>query len=108
MRREYRTAPGGRLAPGDDPVQLDWTRPTGLVSAPDRAHLARGLAQCWEGRQGWPRGTSIGIVSNGYAVVGGGDGADVSFVNSDLPDRPHPTTPWPPSGRTSIRVPVVR
>jgi len=28
----------------------------------------------------------IGIVSNGYVVVGGGTGADVDFVNSDLPD----------------------
>ena len=30
--------------------------------------------------------TSIGIVSNGYGVVGGGTGADVDFINQDLPD----------------------
>jgi uncharacterized repeat protein (TIGR01451 family) len=34
--------------------------------------------------------TSIGMVSNGYAVVGGGTGADVDFINTDLPD---PTPP---------------
>ena len=34
--------------------------------------------------------TSIGMVSNGYAVVGGGDGADVDFINQILPD---PTLP---------------
>ncbi len=32
----------------------------------------------------------IGIVSNGYIVVGGGTGADVNFVNSDLPDAARP------------------
>ncbi len=34
--------------------------------------------------------SSIGIVSNGYAVVGGGDGADVDFINTDLPDPTRP------------------
>ncbi len=34
--------------------------------------------------------TSIGIVSNGYAVVGGGDTADVDFINTDLPDPTRP------------------
>lgn len=28
----------------------------------------------------------IGIVSNGYVVIGGGTGADVNYVNSDLPN----------------------
>ena len=28
----------------------------------------------------------IGIVSNGYAVIGGGDSADVDFINTDLPN----------------------
>jgi subtilisin family serine protease len=28
----------------------------------------------------------IGIVSNGYIIVGGGTGADVNFINTDLPD----------------------
>ena len=28
----------------------------------------------------------IGIVSNGYVILGGGTGADVDFINSDLPD----------------------
>ncbi|NND02456.1 MAG: S8 family peptidase [Acidimicrobiia bacterium] len=32
----------------------------------------------------------VGAVSNGYLVVGGGTGADVDFVNTDLPD---PTAP---------------
>ncbi len=34
--------------------------------------------------------TRIGVVSNGYIVVGGGTGADVNFVNSDLPDAARP------------------
>jgi hypothetical protein len=34
--------------------------------------------------------TRIGMVSDGYAVVGGGTGADVEFVNQSLPD---PTPP---------------
>jgi uncharacterized repeat protein (TIGR01451 family) len=34
--------------------------------------------------------TRIGIVSNGYAVVGGGTGADVEFVNQVLPDPAPP------------------
>lgn len=34
--------------------------------------------------------TRIGVVSNGYAVVGGGSGAEVSFVNQLFPD---PTPP---------------
>lgn len=33
---------------------------------------------------------SIGMVSNGYAVVGGGTGADIDFINQTLPD---PTPP---------------
>ncbi|MFV9504729.1 MAG: hypothetical protein AB4911_09210 [Oscillochloridaceae bacterium umkhey_bin13] len=34
--------------------------------------------------------TRIGIVSNGYAVVGGGTGADVDFINQILPDPARP------------------
>ena len=34
--------------------------------------------------------SQIGIVSNGYIVVGGGTGADVNYVNSDLPDAAIP------------------
>jgi hypothetical protein len=34
--------------------------------------------------------TSIGMVSNGYAVLGGGTGADVDFINQNMPD---PTPP---------------
>ncbi|MFQ5419652.1 MAG: peptidase S8, partial [Anaerolineae bacterium] len=34
--------------------------------------------------------SQIGIVSNGYVVVGGGTGADVDFINSDLPDAAIP------------------
>jgi len=34
--------------------------------------------------------TAIGMVSNGYAVVGGGDGADVDFINQNLPDPTRP------------------
>jgi uncharacterized repeat protein (TIGR01451 family) len=32
----------------------------------------------------------IGIVSNGYIIVGGGTGADVDYINSDLPDEAIP------------------
>lgn len=34
--------------------------------------------------------TRIGIVSNGYVVVGGGTTADVDFINTDLPDASLP------------------
>jgi uncharacterized repeat protein (TIGR01451 family) len=34
--------------------------------------------------------STIGIVSNGYIVVGGGTGADVEYLNSDLPDSGAP------------------
>jgi hypothetical protein len=34
--------------------------------------------------------TSIGMVSNGYAVVGGGDASDIDFVNQMLPDPARP------------------
>jgi uncharacterized repeat protein (TIGR01451 family) len=34
--------------------------------------------------------TAIGMVSNGYAVVGGGDAADVDYINQVLPDPERP------------------
>ncbi|HLF28277.1 MAG TPA: S8 family serine peptidase [Anaerolineae bacterium] len=34
--------------------------------------------------------SGIGLVSNGYAVVGGGTGADVEFINQSLPDAAPP------------------
>lgn len=34
--------------------------------------------------------SQIGVVSNGYAVVGGGTGADVNFINSDFPNPAAP------------------
>jgi hypothetical protein len=34
--------------------------------------------------------TRIGVVSNGYVVVGGGTGADVDFINQALPDATPP------------------
>jgi hypothetical protein len=34
--------------------------------------------------------STIGIVSNGYVVVGGGTQADVDFINTDLPDPAAP------------------
>ncbi len=33
--------------------------------------------------QSWSR---LGVVSDGYAVVGGGTNADVQFINTDLPN----------------------
>jgi hypothetical protein len=32
----------------------------------------------------------IGMVSNGYAVVGGGDGADIDYINQVLPEPARP------------------
>ena len=32
----------------------------------------------------------IGVVSNGYAVVGGGDTGDIDFINQDFPDPTRP------------------
>lgn len=34
--------------------------------------------------------TSIGMVSNGYAVAGGGDTGDIDFINQTLPDEARP------------------
>jgi subtilisin family serine protease len=34
--------------------------------------------------------TRIGMVSDGYAVVGGGTGADIEYINQDLPDPTRP------------------
>ncbi|MBA3234535.1 MAG: S8 family serine peptidase, partial [Chloroflexi bacterium] len=34
--------------------------------------------------------TTIGFVSNGYAVVGGGDGSDVDYLNQTFPDSAPP------------------
>jgi hypothetical protein len=34
--------------------------------------------------------SSLGVVSNGYVVAGGGTGADVSFINQFLPDPARP------------------
>jgi subtilisin family serine protease len=34
--------------------------------------------------------SQIGMVSNGYAVVGGGDGADINYINQVLPDPARP------------------
>jgi hypothetical protein len=34
--------------------------------------------------------TRIGVVSNGYVVVGGGTAADVSFINQSLPNPAAP------------------
>jgi hypothetical protein len=39
---------------------------------------------------------TIGIVSNGYIVVGGGDGADVEYINSALPDPALPNNTLAP------------
>ncbi len=38
----------------------------------------------------------IGIVSNGYIVVGGGGGSDVNYINSDLPDLSPPNNTLAP------------
>lgn len=40
--------------------------------------------------------SQIGIVSNGYVVVGGGTGADVDFINTDLPDPSAPNNTLAP------------
>lgn len=34
--------------------------------------------------------TRLGVVSNGYAVIGGGTGADVNFINQNLPNPESP------------------
>ena len=34
--------------------------------------------------------TQVGMVSNGYAVVGGGTGADVDFINQNFPNATPP------------------
>jgi hypothetical protein len=40
--------------------------------------------------------STLGVVSNGYIVVGGGDGGDVNFINSPLPDLSPPNNTLAP------------
>ena len=40
--------------------------------------------------------SQVGVVSNGYVVVGGGDGGDVDFINSPLPDMAQPNNTLAP------------
>ncbi|MFU8839466.1 MAG: hypothetical protein ACNA8R_01935 [Nitriliruptoraceae bacterium] len=56
----------------------------------------------------------VGVVSNGYAVVGGGTGADIGFVNQFLPDPDRPNnvlapfwTDLNPAAGGALRVGVV-
>lgn len=58
--------------------------------------------------------TRIGIVSNGYIVVGGGTGADVTYLNSNLPDADAPNnvlapfwTDLNPSASGAVRIGVL-
>lgn len=55
--------------------------------------------------------TSLGVVSNGYLVVGGGTGSDVDFVNQVLPDPERPNnvlapfwTDLNPAGGGAVRI----
>jgi hypothetical protein len=49
-----------------------------------------------DGREDHPRGqiacSQVGLVSDGYAVIGGGDSSDVTFNPQDLPDPSRPNT----------------
>jgi hypothetical protein len=59
--------------------------------------------------------TSIGMVSNGYAVVGGGKAADVRFINQEFPDPAAPNnvlapfwTDLNPKAGGELRVGILR
>jgi len=58
--------------------------------------------------------TTIGMVSNGYAVVGGGDASDINFINQFLPDSARPNnvlapfwTDLDPSGGGEMRADIL-
>ncbi len=58
--------------------------------------------------------TRVGIVSNGYLVVGGGTGADVEYINQNLPDPSQPNnvlapfwTDLNPSAGGALRVGIL-
>ncbi len=84
------TLPGAQpsapsLVPSPQPRFLDLTQLPNIEPVPlgDDVGINFTLPEFWYGNQRWTR---IGIVSNGYAVVGGVDDLDVSASPQLLPD----------------------
>lgn len=78
-------APGASPAGGYLPLSLFGIAP--LAGAGDETINNVNVPAFSYAGQNWTR---LGIVSNGYVVVGGGTNADVQFVNLDLPDASAP------------------
>ncbi len=78
------TAPGTSIA-GYLPLSLFGIAPIGGVG--DETITNFNVPPFVFAGETWDR---IGLVSNGYIVVGGGTGADVEFINQDLPDPAPP------------------
>lgn len=78
-------APGSSPGGGYLPLSLFGIAPIAGVGDDTITNLAT-PSFSYAGRS-W---NSLGIVSNGYVVVGGGTDADVSFVNTALPDPAAP------------------
>lgn len=75
------TSPGG----GYLPLSLFGVAPIGGMT--DEAIVNFNVPAFSYASETWTR---VGVVSNGYVVVGGGTGADVRFVNQNLPDPAQP------------------
>ncbi len=79
------------IAPGDSPagayLPLSAFGITPIAGMGDDSIVNSSTPSFSYAGQSW---NSLGIVSNGYVVVGGGTNADVSFINTALPDPAAP------------------
>ncbi len=81
------------------------------ISASDESIANFGVPSFMYAGELW---NTVGFVSNGYAVVGGGTGADVSFINSNFPNASPPNnvlapfwTDLDPSAGGALRIGVL-
>ncbi len=92
--------PGSSPAGGYLPLSLFGIAPIGGVG--DETLVNFTVPPFQFGGETWNR---IGIVSNGYAVVGGGTGADIDFINQSFPDEDPPNNVLAPFW-TDLRPPA--
>ena len=78
-------APGPSPAGGYLPLELFGVAPVGGMS--DESIVNVTTPSFTFAGQSWD---TIGVTSNGYAVVGGGTGADITFINTALPNAARP------------------
>lgn len=107
--------PGVTVAPGASPgagyVPLSSFGITPIGGMTDEAIVNFNVPPFRYAGETWTR---LGVVSNGYVVVGGGSGADVDFVNQDLPDPTPPNnvlapfwTDLNPGGGGAVRIGIL-